>query len=91
MSQPSKAAPQQLSLWDRESLESMRAPGDSWRQRYDAEAARAVPGRVAPGHASAATELQALHTPADLEGWSFNDVLGFPGEYPLTRGIYSSI
>ena len=29
--------------------------------------------------------------PADLDGWSFNGELGFPGEYPLTRGIYASM
>ncbi len=91
MSQPTTTAPRQLTLWDHDALESMRAPSESWRRRYDAEAARAVPGRVAPGRLSDATEVQALHTPADLEGWSFNDELGFPGEYPLTRGIYSSM
>ena len=37
------------------------------------------------------TKVQALHTPTDIDGWSFNDELGFPGEYPLTRGIYPSM
>lgn len=91
MSKPTKTSLRQLSLWDEEALESMRAPSDSWRQRYDVEAALAVPGKVAPGRASGATKVQALHTPADIDSWSFNEELGFPGEYPLTRGIHSSM
>ena len=35
--------------------------------------------------------MAALDTPADLDGWSATTELGFPGEYPLTRGIYSSM
>src|SRR3954465_8257936 len=28
-----------------------------------------------------------LYTPADLEGWSPGDDLGFPGQFPYTRGV----
>ena len=32
-----------------------------------------------------------LYTPADLGGWDYLDKLGFPGEYPFTRGIHPTM
>ena len=91
MSKPTKISKRQLSLWDEEALEAISASSDSWRQRYDSETSLAEPSQTAPGRASGATKVQALHTPTDIDRWSFNDELGFPGEYPLTRGIYPSM
>ena len=91
MSKPAKISKRQLSLWDEEALEAISASSDSWRQRYDSETSLAEPSQTAPGRASGATKVQALHTPTDIDRWSFNDELGFPGEYPLTRGIYPSM
>jgi methylmalonyl-CoA mutase, N-terminal domain len=28
-----------------------------------------------------------LYTPADLEGWTYDEELGFPGQFPYTRGV----
>ena len=91
MSKPTKISKRQLRLWDEEALEAISASSDSWRQRYDSETSLAEPSQTAPGRASGVTKVQALHTPTDIDGWSFNDELGFPGEYPLTRGIYPSM
>ena len=91
MSDSTEAAPRQLTLWDTEALESLSEQGGVWRRQYEKETDRAVAGQTAPGRASDATELQSLHTPADLEGLSFGDEIGFPGEYPMTRGIYASM
>ena len=91
MSKPTKISKRQLRLWDEEALEAISASSDSWRQRYDSETSLAESSQTAPGRASGATKVQALHTPTDIDRWSFNDELGFPGEYPLTRGIYPSM
>lgn len=32
-----------------------------------------------------------LYTPADLEGWSYEQDLGFPGQYPYTRGVQATM
>ncbi len=32
-------------------------------------------------------EIKRLYTPADLEGFDYLNELGFPGEYPFTRGV----
>ena len=32
-------------------------------------------------------ELERLYTPLDLKHWDYGEGIGFPGEYPFTRGI----
>lgn len=91
MADNDEPAPQQLSLWDREALEALDPAAGRWADRLASETARAVAGRAAPGRASGMRDLPALHTPADLENWSLLDEIGFPGEYPLTRGIRASM
>jgi methylmalonyl-CoA mutase N-terminal domain/subunit len=34
------------------------------------------------------TEIEAAYTPADIEGVDYLNSLGFPGQYPFTRGPY---
>ncbi len=36
-------------------------------------------------------EIKPLYTPLDWSGASYLDTLGFPGEYPYTRGIYPTM
>jgi methylmalonyl-CoA mutase N-terminal domain/subunit len=32
-----------------------------------------------------------LVSPSDLEGTSYSEDIGFPGEYPFVRGVYPSM
>ncbi|MDB5034149.1 MAG: Methylmalonyl-CoA mutase subunit [Chlorobi bacterium] len=36
-------------------------------------------------------EVDVLNTPADQKGWDYMEKLGFPGQYPYTRGIHSNM
>jgi len=91
MADETDATSQQLPLWNDDALEALEQPAAQWADKLAAETERAQPGRTAPGTSSGMKELQALHTPADLGDWSLLDELGFPGQYPLTRGIYPSM
>ena len=35
--------------------------------------------------------IERLYTEADLAGWNSDEALGYPGEYPYTRGIYPTM
>src|SRR6266852_1410143 len=35
--------------------------------------------------------IERLYTEADLRGWDFEQALGYPGEFPYTRGIYPTM
>ena len=43
--------------------------------------------RDVPFETSSGRPVKPLYTPADVEGFDYVDRLGFPGEYPFTRGV----
>src|SRR6201997_2972764 len=42
-------------------------------------------------HTSSNIPVHPLYTPADLEGWNYDQQVGYPGEYPVTRGVQASM
>ena len=40
---------------------------------------------------SSLNAVQPLYTPADLEGWDYNSQVGYPGEFPYTRGVQATM
>jgi methylmalonyl-CoA mutase N-terminal domain/subunit len=58
-----------------------------WReQAYSAQPERDALFSTISGH-----EVEPLYTEEDLEAWDAERDLGFPGEFPYTRGIYPSM
>jgi len=57
-----------------------------WQAAYEASASAA---RNAVNRSG--IELKSLYTPQDWSGARYLETLGFPGEYPHTRGIYASM
>jgi methylmalonyl-CoA mutase, N-terminal domain len=60
---------------------------EEWATRYRA-------GKRAPKDSAATisgVSLNPLYTPGDLAGWSYDQQLGYPGEFPYTRGVYPSM
>jgi methylmalonyl-CoA mutase, N-terminal domain len=35
--------------------------------------------------------IKPLYTPADLEGWDYDERAGYPGDFPYTRGVQASM
>ena len=61
------------------SKESLKAKLDAYNAEYAKQTAK-HPERVGLKHKN-------LYTPLDLEGFDYERDLGFPGEYPYTRGV----
>ncbi len=66
------------------------------KARWERETAEPFAGKTPerkPGFETmAGLPVERLYTPADLsEGWSYRERLGFPGEYPFTRGVYPTM
>jgi len=60
---------------------------EEWATRYRA-------GKRAPKEAASTMSgvpVNPLYTPEDLADWSYDRQLGYPGEYPFTRGVYPSM
>ncbi len=54
-------------------------------------AVKRAPERQERFEGSSRIEFKALYTPEDLEGFNYNEALGYPGEYPFTRGAQPSM
>jgi methylmalonyl-CoA mutase N-terminal domain/subunit len=55
-----------------------------WEEKTLSPALKRFPERRASFETSSGIELERLYLPQDFE---YNDALGFPGEYPFTRGV----
>jgi methylmalonyl-CoA mutase N-terminal domain/subunit len=70
-----------------EACPRVSASKDEWVQGTLWPAVERSPQRQARFETSSGYELPTTFTPDDLEGWSYSDRLGYPGEYPFTRGV----
>ncbi len=63
---------------------------DELKQKYDAQVEKATsrfPERKDPFETTSDIELKRTYTPADTADFDYADKLGFPGQYPYTRGV----
>ena len=74
--------PQSTRLFESELEQAERR----WQEAYDASAGNAKRSVNRSG-----IEVKPLYTPQDRAGENFFEDIGFPGEYPNTRGIYASM
>jgi methylmalonyl-CoA mutase, N-terminal domain len=65
------------------------------KERWEREAyepfVRRSPERDVPYESLSGIPIEPLYTPEDLAGWRYEDKLGYPGEFPYTRGPYPSM
>ncbi|MGH7587135.1 MAG: acyl-CoA mutase large subunit family protein [Gemmatimonadota bacterium] len=66
--------------------ERLAAREAAWRERWEAQSKRDIDFTT-----TSSMEVEPLYTPGDLEGNDFHRDIGFPGEYPYTRGVYDSM
>jgi methylmalonyl-CoA mutase N-terminal domain/subunit len=60
---------------------------EEWATQYRA-------GKRAPREAAttiSGVPVEPLYTPDDLQDWTYDQQLGYPGEFPYTRGVYPSM
>src|SRR5579885_2877161 len=46
---------------------------------------------VADPQTSSHIPVRPLYTPVDLEGWNYDEQVGYPGQYPYTRGVQATM
>jgi methylmalonyl-CoA mutase N-terminal domain/subunit len=60
------------------------------RDRWEQEAA-AAPSREQPPTTVSSVPIEALYTPESLNGFDPDVELGYPGQYPFTRGVHATM
>ena len=62
-----------------------------WEETTLAEVLRRFPERRENFKTTSEIELNRVYTPLDLKGFDYSEKLGFPGEYPFTRGVQPTV
>src|SRR5579885_3549443 len=60
------------------------------RERWEKEAA-AAPKREQPPTTVSGAPVAPLYTPDNLPGFDYDADLGYPGQYPFTRGVHATM
>src|SRR5436853_7362720 len=60
------------------------------QERWEKENA-AAPKREVPPTTVSSVPIDALYTPESLNGFDHDSDLGYPGQYPFTRGVHASM
>jgi methylmalonyl-CoA mutase N-terminal domain/subunit len=64
---------------------------ERWRDETYEAFKRRAPERPVRFETLSGIPIKPLYGPDDLETWSYADKLGYPGEYPFTRGVYPTM
>ena len=58
-----------------------------WVEGTYGRSVQKTPERDYPFDTSDGMQVDPLYSPEDLDGWNYLEQLGFPGEFPFTRGV----
>jgi methylmalonyl-CoA mutase N-terminal domain/subunit len=76
---------------DEKELERLRAAKDAWEQQTLRQTLARLPEQRSVFSTTSGIPLERLYTPLDLAQLDYPEDLGFPGEYPFTRGVQPSM
>ncbi len=76
-----------------ESQQKIAAERRRWEENTVASSMKRLPERGGPETFTTISgePIQRIYTPADVQGFDYEQDLGFPGEYPFTRGIHPTM
>ncbi|HEU5189522.1 MAG TPA: methylmalonyl-CoA mutase family protein [Methylomirabilota bacterium] len=69
----------------------MATDKDRWSQRTYGPYVAKAPERLPRHETLSGIPVEPVYTPEDLAGWRYDERLGYPGEFPFTRGPYPSM
>jgi methylmalonyl-CoA mutase, N-terminal domain len=76
---------QGLETQEEDALDTRKSAKDRWQEAYSKG-----PERDAEFSTMSGLPVKPLYTPEDVEG-DYDEKLGYPGEYPYTRGVYPNM
>ncbi len=75
---------------DQSKLDEIRQARGNWRETALRQATERRPERANKFTTISGEPVDGLYTPADLADFDYMRDLGFPGEYPYTRGVHAT-
>jgi len=80
-----------MSLFDRRELDALQQDLERWQQETLAPTLKRMPERRSEFVSTSSRPVQRLYTPLDVADLDYRRDLGWPGEYPFTRGVHSTM
>ncbi len=74
-------------MFDEKKIEEIKKAKKEWTEGKVEKAISRFPERKEKFTTGSNLEVDRLYTPADIEDFDYEEKLGFPGEYPFTRGV----
>ena len=78
-------------MFDEDSLESLVQAQARWKKETLDDTLSKHPERLESFMTTSSTPVERLYTPLDISGLDYERDLGFPGEYPFTRGVHATM
>ena len=72
-------------------MSKIREGFEKWERSELARTLKRSPERMEGFATDSGLPVERLYTPLDLEGSDYCEDVGFPGEYPFTRGVYPTM
>jgi methylmalonyl-CoA mutase, N-terminal domain len=78
-------------VFDRQELEEIKQAKDKWEETTLQRTLSRAPERSSKFETISGDEVNRLYTPIDVADVDYERDLGFPGEYPFTRGVHPTM
>jgi methylmalonyl-CoA mutase N-terminal domain/subunit len=90
---PQKTGPSRRrdNMSDQENQEALREQQSHWEENTLKNALNRYPERMEKFMTTSSAPVERLYTPLDTADLDYTRDLGFPGEYPFTRGVHSTM
>jgi methylmalonyl-CoA mutase, N-terminal domain len=77
-------------MFDRDALDQLQIASDQWEETTLQQTLSRMPERRENFATLSEMPVERLYTPLDLPDFDYVQDLGFPGEYPYTRGVHAT-
>jgi methylmalonyl-CoA mutase N-terminal domain/subunit len=78
-------------MFDREKLDTLQDRKEQWEETALQNTLDRFPERLEKFMTTSSAPVERLYTPQDVADLDYERDLGFPGEYPYTRGVHSTM
>ncbi len=78
-------------IYDKQRLEELNQARANWEENTLEPILERFPERQKSFVTTSSEKIERLYTPLDLPDWDYRRDLGFPGEYPYTRGVHATM
>lgn len=74
-------------MFDDSKINKIKTSSEKWEKEVVEKAINRFPERKANFTTGSNTEVERLYTPLDINNTEYEESLGYPGQYPFTRGV----